>query len=149
MPWSLAIGDVGSNLDDLEQSEDEVHHPVVKKIKQLLKLKYNRAELQEAVLLLRECRCSTAFAEQLHAHASVLHKLHRECGEETLCARAMVSFLKLPTSVDPIAHAEEKARKTLTLLFRKKPERASARSQFVVGICTRSEKAHSIEQDNV
>ena len=133
LPWSLAIGDVGSNLDDLEQSEDEVHHPVVKKIKQLLKLKYNRAELQEAVLLLRECRCSTAFAEQLHAHASVLHKLHREYGEETLCARSMVSFLKLLTSVDPIAHAEEKARKTLTLLFRKKPERASARSQFVGG----------------
>ena len=61
----------------------------------------------------------------------MLHKLHREYGEETLCARAMVSFMKLLTSVDPIAHAEEKARKTLTLLSRKNPERASARSQLL------------------
>ena len=131
LPWSLAIGDVGSNLNALEQSEDAVHHPVGKKIKRLLNIKYNRAEVEEAVIMLRECRWSTAFAEQLHAHASVLHKLHREYGEETLCARAMVSFMKLLTSVDPIAHAEEKARKTLTLLSRKNPERASARSQLL------------------
>ena len=73
----------------------------------------------------------SSFAEQLHAHAAVLHKLHREYGAETLCSRAMISFLKLLTSVDPLVREEEKARKKLTLLDRKQPERASGRSLFV------------------
>ena len=131
LPWTLAIGDVASNLDSFAASTEAVDHPVAKKIKQLLAMNYNRAELEEAVTMLKDCRWSTAFAEQLHAHAAVLHKLHREYGEETLCSRAMVSFLKLLTGVDPIVHAEQKARKKLTLLSRKQPEYASARSTFL------------------
>ena len=104
---------------------------MAKTIKQLLTMKFNRAELEEAVSMLKDCRWSTAFAEQLHAHAVVLHKLHREYGAETLCSRAMISFLKLLTSVDPLVTDQEKARKKPALLARKKPERASGRSLFV------------------
>ena len=80
LPWSLAIGDVEANLKAFAKTTDELSDPVAKKIRRLLMMKYNLAELTEAVSMLKECRWSTAFAEQLHAHAAVLHKLHREYG---------------------------------------------------------------------
>ena len=92
LPWSLAVGDVEANLAAFEETTHELSDPVARKIRQLLVMKYNRAELIEAVSMLKDCRWSTAFAEQLHAHAAVLHKLHREYGAETLCSRAMISF---------------------------------------------------------
>ena len=131
LPWSLAIGDVAVNLDTFAASTAPVEDPVAKKIKTLLGLKFNRPQLVEAVSMLKDCRWSTAFAEQLHAHAAVLHRLHREYGPETLCSRTMVSFLKLFIGSDPIVKQEEKARKKLSLLGRKQPERASGRSHFV------------------
>ena len=94
-------------------------------------MKFNRAELEEAVSMPKDCRWSTAFAEQLHAHAAVLHKLHREYGVETLCARAMISFLKLLISADPLLVKEQQARKKLTLLDRKCPEKASGRAHVL------------------
>ena len=94
-------------------------------------MKYNRAELVEAVSMLKDCRWSTAFAEQLHAHAAVLHKLHREYGAETLCSRAMISFLKLLVGDDPLLMKEQQAHKKLTLLDRKCPEKASGRAHFL------------------
>ena len=75
--WCLAIGDVASNLDAFAASSELVQDPVAETIKQLLTMKFNRAELEEAVSMMKTCRWSTAFAEQLHAHAAVLHKLHR------------------------------------------------------------------------
>ena len=131
LPWSLAIGDISSNLDRFALSTEAVHDPVARKIKQLLDMQYNRAELEEAVSMLKECRWSTAFAEQLHAHAAVLHKLHREYGPDTICGRSMVQFLKLLCEVDPEEKEEAKARKKLTLLSKKQPEKASGRSHFL------------------
>ena len=131
LPWCLAIGDVASNLDSFAASTEPVEDPVAKKIKALLGMKFNRPELEEAVSMLKECRWTTAFAEQLHAHAAVLHKLHREYGPETLCSRTMVAYLKLLTGTDPLVKEVQKARKKLSLLGRKQPERASGRSHFV------------------
>ena len=131
LPWSLAIGDVSANLDAFAGSSEPVEDAVAKKIKTLLSMKFSRTELEEAVLMLRECRWSTAFAEQLHAQCAVLHKLHREYGAETLCARTMLQLAKLLTGADPLAMEEQKAKKKLTLLRKKQPERASGRSHFV------------------
>ena len=129
----LAIGDVASNFDTFAASSELVEDPAAKNIKQLSTMKFNRAELEEAVSMMKDCRWSTAFAEQLHAHAAVLHKLHREYGPDTLCSRTMVSFLKLLTGSDPLVKEEQKARKRFTSLARKQPERASGRSH-VVGV---------------
>ena len=131
LPWSLAIGDVEANLESFSHSTEPVEDSVAKKIKALLGMQFNRPQLVEAVTMLKDCRWSTALAEQLHAHASVLHRLHREYTPEILCSRTMVSFLKLLTGTDPHDKHEEKAKRKLTLLGRKQPERASGRSNFV------------------
>ena len=131
LPWRLAIGDVSANLDAFAGSSEPIEDAVAKKIKTLLTMKFNRPELEEAVKMLRECRWSTAFAEQLHAQCAVLHKLHREYGAETLCSRTMLHFLKLLTGVDPLVLEEQKAKKKLTLLSKRTPEFASGRSHFV------------------
>ena len=131
MPWSLAVGDVSANLDVLEASDQTLRDPVAKKIKQLLQMKSNRVELVEGVGMLRECRWSTVLAEQLHAHGAVLHKLHREYGEETLCARTGCSYLRHLTAQEPLQKEEQKAKKKLTLLSRKNPDKATGRHNFL------------------
>ena len=65
--------------------------------------------------MMKECRWSTAVAEQLHAHGAVLHKLHREYGEETLCARTGCSYLRHLTSDDPLQKQEQKAKHKLLM----------------------------------
>ena len=131
LPWSLAIGDIDANLESLATSSVAHDDPVVKKIQTLLKMKFSRPQLIEAVGMFRDCRWSTAFAEQLHAHAAVLHRLHREYTAETLCSRTMLSFMKLLVGSDPVEQQEQKAKRKLTLLGRKKPEKAGGRANFV------------------
>ena len=111
LPWSRAIGDISANLDAFEGSSEPIEDAVAKKIKTLLSMKFSRPELKEAVSMMRECRWSTAFAEQLHAQCAVLHKLHREYGAETLCSRTMLQLTKMLTGVDPLAMEEQKSKK--------------------------------------
>ena len=131
LPWSLAIGDIEANLESLATSSAPLDDPVTKNIHALLKMNFSRPQLVEAVAMLKDCRWSTAFAEQLHAHAAALHRLHREYHAETLCSRTMLSFMKLLTGSDAMDQQEQKAKRTLTLLGRKNPEKASGMANFV------------------
>ena len=141
MPWCIAIGDVDANLEAFAASTEPVDDPVAKKIKTLLGMNFSRPQLVEAVSMFRDCRWSTAFAEQLHAQAAVLHKLHREYGSATLCSRTMVSLLKLLVGTDPAVLEQQKAKKKLTLLGKKQPEKASGRSHFVGAFATEAKQA--------
>ena len=131
LPWSLAIGDIAANLEALANSDVAHDDPVVKKIQTLLQMNFSRPQLIEAVGMFRDCRWSTAFAEQLHAHAACIHRLHPEYSTETLCSRTMLSFLKLLLGNDPVDQHEKTAKRKLTLLGRKQPEKAGGRANFV------------------
>ena len=54
LPWSLAVGNLAANLNVFAASDQTLDDPVAKKIKQVLHLKSNRVELEEAVCMLRE-----------------------------------------------------------------------------------------------
>ena len=136
LPWSLAIGDIEANLESLATSSAPLDGPVAKKIHALLTMNFSRPQLVKAVAMFKDCRWSTAFAEQLHAHAAVLHRLHREYHAETLCSGTMLSFMKLLTGGDAMDQQEQKAKRTLTLLGRKKPRESKWHGRLCGRFCS-------------
>ena len=131
LPWRLAIGDIDANLDALAADGAGVEDSVSKKIRQLLLMKHNRLELKEAVGMFRQCRWSTALAEQLHGFAAVIHKLHREYGEETLTARTGCVYLRPLVAADPALKVQQKATRKLTVLGRRQPEKSSGQQAYI------------------
>jgi hypothetical protein len=73
LPWTLASGDINSNLDSLKR-EEEPEEETASKVWQLLQMGYNRASLVEAVELLAHVHWSTGGVEQAHGSAAVIQK---------------------------------------------------------------------------
>ena len=130
LPWSLAIGDMSGNLDTLAAGM-EPGEQTASKIWKLLQLGCNRAELVDAVAMLRECRWSTVLAEQLHGTTAAIHKLHKELGEAVLTARSMVGFMKPLFATDRLEKHEAATNQHLERMSCKMPSRENGRSHFI------------------
>ena len=130
LPWTLAMGNIEENVEVLAQSGRPADE-VAGKIWELCRLQCNRKELVEAISMFRECRWSTAVAEQLHGFGASIHKLHRDYGEETLMARTGCAYLRPLVASDPIVVLEQKAKTKLTILSRKQPEKQGGRQAFI------------------
>ena len=95
-PWKLCNGDVDQNLDHLAAEEEDLSAQcaVTGNIQCLLRANYNRVLLRQAIGLLAQIPWSTNVQEQGHASASVLHKAHRQYGNNLLVARAHLHMLR-------------------------------------------------------
>ena len=93
MPWSIATGDVGRNLDHLEASTRPTE-PTAAKVWDLVHMGYNRVQLKQALALVLDCPWGTASAEQQHASATVVRKYHPEAGQETLLVRSLMHTMR-------------------------------------------------------
>eukprot|EP00974_Lingulodinium_polyedra_P080966 7843964-Lingulodinium_polyedra.AAC.1 len=82
LPWSLGAGDREANLVVL-QAGPKPEEPVAAKIWHLLRLGYNRLQLNLGIDLLMDCPWGTASVERQHASATLLRKYHPEYGQET------------------------------------------------------------------
>eukprot|EP00974_Lingulodinium_polyedra_P072461 7012530-Lingulodinium_polyedra.AAC.1 len=74
-PWSLALGDVDQNLDELANAEAPADK-VAWKIQQLVQHKCSRHAIKAGLKLLLDCPWGTATVEQQHSSASVMVRLH-------------------------------------------------------------------------
>lgn len=130
-PWDLLSGDIRSNLATLEQEAERPSDPTAAKLWTLMRLGANRQEMYDALSMMAESRFSTAVAEQLHGTAAVLHRLHRDLGQELLTARTMVSFARPLLAEDPAERLERKGSQKLESLDQEQPERCGGRQLFI------------------
>ena len=79
LSWCLGAGDKDKNLDNLAAGPMPAE-PVSAKIWHLVRLGFNRTQLKQALDLLMDCPGGMASAEQQHASATTVKKLHPECG---------------------------------------------------------------------
>ena len=131
LPFSLGIGDIQANLAALAAQDQPPADDTACKIWKLMRLHSNLIELTEAVALFKQISWSTRVAEQIHGFAAVLHKLHREYGEETIAARAGCAYLRALVAEDPSEVAANRTKRRLTLLGKKQPEKTGGRQLFV------------------
>ena len=130
LPWSLCVGDVAKNLDELA-SGPEPRDATSAKLYRLVKLGHNRLQLVKGVQLMGSLSWSTTATEQGHGSTSALHKLHKQYGASTLTARAMVLMMRpLFTKVSHVAKAEQ-LRRRLEHLQQRKPRMCGGRQAYV------------------
>jgi hypothetical protein len=130
LPWSLARGDMNSNLDQLLHGPPPVD-PTAQKIKKLLELGYSRRLLMEGLDRLGDVHWSTTIVEQGHGSASVIHKAHRFYGVEMLCQRSMIHMMRslFPTQAEEVA--SQRLENRLDALGRKQPQKITGRHVFL------------------
>ena len=130
-PFSLALGCIHRNLDELAATDQVPLEETIAQIWQLMRLEANRVELADAITELRQIRWSTALAEQLHGTAARLHKLHPDAGVESLLSRTMVRFLQHLVARDEFEKFAEKQSVKLQRLEKRHPEKAGAHQQLI------------------
>ena len=129
-PWALLHGDVSANLNSLKNAEP-VSEPVTAKIQKLLQLGFNRVQIEQAVRLLGQIPWTTTTVEQGHGSTAIIHRLHRQYGEETLCRRAMVHMMRCLFATDPTSSAETRVEARRKALAKWQPEKISGRHIFL------------------
>ena len=99
LPWSLACGDIQTNLSWL-YNQPEPTEPTTWKIWCLLHISWNRHELQSGVSLLLQICWRTLPSEQYHGTVAALHRHHPDYELNTLRSRATILQVNklLPTS---------------------------------------------------
>ena len=129
-PWSLASGDIATNLEKLANGPGPVER-TARKIWRLLQLKFNRGDIRQGLQLLLDRSWSTASAEQQHASATLVKKFHREIGTDMLLVRSLLHsirhFLCQPTAEE---RQLEKLERQVTKLQVNKPQRLQARQFY-------------------
>lgn len=95
LPWSLGCGNVDQNLDELLAGGPPTD-PTAAKIKRLLELGYNRAQIKQGLALLLDCPWGTQSVEQGHASATLVKKAHPDFSRDSLMLRSFFhSFRRL------------------------------------------------------
>ena len=129
-PWTFAMGNIEENVEALAQGARPTEE-VAGKIWELCRLQCNRQELVDAISMFKECRWTTAIAEQLHGFGASIHKLHRHYGEGTLTARTGCAYLRPLIAEAPMQVIEQKAKRKLIILSKRQPEKQGGRQAFI------------------
>ena len=136
-PWSLASGDIASNLDALATGPEPVER-TARKIWRLLQLNFNRYDLEQGLQLLLDCPWSTACTEQQHASATLVRKYHHEVGTEHLLVRSLLHTMRhLVCQPNAQDKQLERLERQVAKLQSKRPQQLTARPLYfkdVVGL---------------
>ena len=129
-PWSLASGDIATNLEELANGPEPVER-TARKIWRLLQLNFNRDDIQQGLQLLLDCSWGTASAEQQHASATLVKKFHREIGTDVLLVRSLLHSIR-HLLCQPTAEERqlERLERQVAKLQVKKPQRLQARQLY-------------------
>jgi hypothetical protein len=130
LPWSLTQGDRAKNLADLK-SGPSPSDSTSYKIWQLLRLGYPEETLLGGLEIMSRLSWSSKLVEEGHAAASVLMRLHKQYGAETMMTRAMLCQSRALFSTSPSQAKEEAIQMQLLRLSRRNPEKLSAKHAFV------------------
>ena len=93
MPWSLCIGDLRANLEEL-LAGPMPEEQVAQQLGRLGQFGYPFAKLLRILALIKEIPWSTLVTEQVHGIVAALHRIHPNYGSNILSARAMVALLR-------------------------------------------------------
>ena len=129
--WSLASGDIATNLEELANGPGPVER-TARKIWRLLQLKFDRDDIQQGFQLLLNCSWGTAGAEQQHASAALVKQFHREIGNDMLLVRSLLHSIR-HLSCQPTAEERqlERLERQVAKLQVKKPQRLQARQSIL------------------
>lgn len=131
LPLSLAVGDVCHNLQLLEAMSHDPHDEVSCKLRQLMRIGYNRSILEDSLRLIAEIHWTTNGAEQGHGSMSVVHKCHRQYGSAMLAERSLLTAARPLFNVSEEDRRDARKRRRLDTLRRRKPERMTGRHMFL------------------
>ena len=129
LPWSLALGNISENLDNLLRTK-EVVDPTSQKIVQLLSMGFPRPAIEEAVSLLADCPWTTTTQEQGHRAASGMHQAHRLYGTRTLTTRSLINTVRPLFLPAPKDAQESRLLKEQAALQKRQPDKVSGRQLF-------------------
>ena len=133
-PWSLAVGDIEDNLDDLAATDSPISDPTTQKIRVLLQQGYNRKQVALGVALFREVSFSTVAVEQAHASAACIHKYHPAYESLMLSTRATLHQSRHLFLTPPGDRVEAKAAGKLATMKQKSPFKASGSNAFLASL---------------
>ena len=87
--WSLLQGDLNHKLNLLANVDQPPRHPTARKVWALVRAGWPRAQIAQAIELLRDVGWTTTAVEQQHGTAAVIMRWHRQYGGSTMAARAL------------------------------------------------------------
>ena len=94
-PWSLCIGDLSQNLDDLLQQEEMPNEITPQKIWSLGRSGYDRGRLLQALEAMQDLSFTSHLTEKLHASAALVKRHHPDYGARTTEMRAFVHTFRI------------------------------------------------------
>ena len=98
LPWSLCIGDIAQNLQDLLEDEEMPHEVTAQKLWSLGKSGFDRRRLLQTLEAMRELCFTSHLTEKLHASAAVVKRHHPDYGARTTEMRSFVHTFRIRTS---------------------------------------------------
>ena len=130
LPWSLAVGDIDANIDDLARGPEPTNI-TAGKIWRLAKARFNRSRLIEGISKFRDASWSTTTTEQGHGSASTIKKQHSDLGRNMLMQRSMSHSLRQLFSVSQDEKKGIALQAKLKALRAKKPGQVRAKNMFL------------------
>ena len=135
LPWSLAVGDIDQNMAKLAASEEEPGDATARKIRLLLKAKYNTQQLRQGIEMFRDCSWSSVVVEQSHGSASTIKKQHSEHARDMLMQRSMIHMMRPLVSASQEEIALKRLKEKLDALKMKRPSKiGGARSSSRIAL---------------
>lgn len=128
-PLGMTQGDVHSNL--LGLLDWEVTEPNVKKMKQLLLSGVPMAQLEAALMLLREAPCAAQLVEEAHSCAAWNMREHPTLNEASLLVRGTLAQVRSCFMESRVERAIDRIDDKLSGLARKQPQNISERHLFL------------------
>ena len=111
LPWSLCIGDVNHNLEQLLQEPEMPTDVTSQKIWSLGRSGFDRRRLVQAIEAMRELSFTSHLTEKLHASAALVKRHHPDYGVRTTEMRAFVhtfriSCARIPSTFATTSHPQ-------------------------------------------
>ena len=129
-PWSLCVGDVDRNLDELRREEAPTER-VALQIYRLLRIGYSRGAIKQGLALMANCPWSSVCVEQGHVCASMTMRRHKEYSANTMRARSMLLQARPLLSTPPELAQRQRLRNKIAKLDKMKPQHITGRQVFV------------------
>jgi hypothetical protein len=141
-PWSLLRGDLDANLDELGESTDDIYDEATLKLRDLVRLGYNRGRLKDALFLMQGVPWSSISVEQAHGSCAVLHRLHPLYGPDMICKRGLIHQCRHLFQTSPEEKRAQRLAAQTAALAAKQPQKTSGRHAFFAQLMQHA-KEHS------
>lgn len=152
-PLSLTQGNIEDNVASLARREGEIQDPTARQLRVLLDAGELQAHIVDALVLLRDCPCTSTLVEEGHASAAVLKRYHEDYSEAVLRCRALLHQQRALLRPSPIQKKLTTIDRRVERLQSRQPEKVHSRQcllkQSVEQALSQREDADPLERKRV